>query len=984
MKTPVVARSRQAITRSLRLLVCAILVALVAVGCHAPLMQVRMPAAGSSQAGASNVDSGVKLSVGSPSDLPSRIASSAGQPTVPSSLFGQPYGAVSISLTWPAVPKYQTQAIPAGANSLRFRIIGDDGKDRLAVWFFRPQNGQLAVQNQVFFLPVETGMFVEARAYAQTQAQLGVPLATPSYNPMGMPDYAAYDASGNNFRVLAEGLQFNFSVTVLKQTPVQVTLDTTQLVAGIGGSGGFNFGGNPYYSNFLQDARFAEMTYPGALFHDHYGPNDAANLAAGQRDRLLFLDYPVFNNVPAPTERDMVELLTTDALEGNADNPSSVPFPEPVKLQMGGGSAPVTNANGDGNTPAFAVLSNPTKLTYLPGSPDTLFILQASTSTALNSVRYLQPVSASAIVNSLAAYNGDTSHSNPQGLVSISAVPGSDQLLAADVATHKIVIADASSSVAELLAGGGAATPSTTATPSLDVGFSDNLKCVASAGGSSFLVLDGSTVLRNVGGQIRIVAGQGGQSPSADPSDADANNLAFGSTRDMVFDSLQQYAYVADDIDQEIYRLGPMPGAIGSPVPFKNIGLSFEPIALATSPTNQHMLYALSSAGQVYAIDNPDSALPGAPTLVLDLSGQSFSVNGLTCGTDASGNDVLYVTTSENGGNVRWASPTNPPLANIQRMFAGGTFGGMTPLSFASADLYVGDGADLQAQIGDHLGGLQLNGTGYLNGPSYLSADSTGDIYIADTRNDRIREIQVSPDNPDDPIDILSLYRADLSLTPQQIAVNEPQGIDVDEYGDVFVSNTGNNVIDVWRPHCDSYESTTAWPIAGTSTGGYDDDNVNALLVQLKAPTAIRVERHANPTDGTPSRRRVFFIDSGNKRVRMLSPVQPNLTAPGACGDDPYFHYIISTVVGGGSGGDGTNAAQAALTAPEDLALDSRGYLYIADGPNIRRVDPVTGSISTIYTASSNLGSITVDDVHGDLYFTLAGQMTIRKILLPQ
>jgi hypothetical protein len=208
--------------------------------------------------------------------------------------------------------------------------------------------------------------------------------------------------------------------------------------------------------------------------------------------------------------------------------------------------------------------------------------------------------------------------------------------------------------------------------------------------------------------------------------------------------------------------------------------------------------------------------------------------------------------------------------------------------------------------------------------------------------------------------------------------------------GSLLICDTNNHQVAVWR-NCDkpfTYDIGLL-TIAGSGKNGLNFDNINARLVQLNGPRAVRVEQ--NPKSN-PSRRRVYFIDQ-SKRIRMLTPRNPlvvepfsgTTTASGFCpGGDPYFDYIISTIAGAGkeSADINVNAANVALDSPVDIALDSSGYVYVADGSKVRRIDPVIGSIATVFKAPNALTSISIDAERKELYFTMSNSVSIRKVFL--
>src|SRR5213593_2815483 len=205
-----------------------------------------------------------------------------------------------------------------------------------------------------------------------------------------------------------------------------------------------------------------------------------------------------------------------------------------------------------------------------------------------------------------------------------------------------------------------------------------------------------------------------------------------------------------------------------------------------------------------------------------------------------------------------------------------------------------------------------------LNYPGTVAVDAGGNIYIADTRNDRIRK--VSPSGMMTTIAGTGGGGFGGDGGPASLAMlNYPWGVTVVNNGNLFVADTLNQRIRRIGP--DGIIQTAA----GHGTRGFSGDGGPAVSAQLAEPSGVAVDGSGN----------LFIADTDNERIRKVTP-----------------EGIITTVVGNGMqgfSGDGGPALSAQLAYPNSVAVDGAGDLFIADTNNqrIRRVTP-DGIITTV------------------------------------
>jgi sugar lactone lactonase YvrE len=207
--------------------------------------------------------------------------------------------------------------------------------------------------------------------------------------------------------------------------------------------------------------------------------------------------------------------------------------------------------------------------------------------------------------------------------------------------------------------------------------------------------------------------------------------------------------------------------------------------------------------------------------------------------------------------------------------------------------------------------------------PRGVAVDANGNVYIADTGNQRIRKVDHSTGNI---ITIAGNGTAGFSGDNGPGAgamINYPRGVAVDAAGNVYFADTVNNRVRVIAP------SGVISTFAGNGTAGFAGDGATAVNAELNAPRGVVVDGSGN----------VLITDTGNNRVRRVD----------------HATGVITTIAGNGtagSTGDGSAATKAELSAPFGVAVDGGGNVFIADTGNQRiRVVNHQGLITTVVAA---------------------------------
>jgi hypothetical protein len=249
--------------------------------------------------------------------------------------------------------------------------------------------------------------------------------------------------------------------------------------------------------------------------------------------------------------------------------------------------------------------------------------------------------------------------------------------------------------------------------------------------------------------------------------------------------------------------------------------------------------------------------------------------------------------------------------------------------------------------------------------PTGIALDAAGNLYIADTLNNRIRKVNAAGVITTVAGSSREGFAGD-GAAATSASLKEPRAIAVGAEGVLYIADTGN--FRIRKVDANGVITT----LAGTGTSGFSGDGGAAASASLSTVHGLTVDAAGN----------VFFADSDNHRIRKVS-------ASGT----------ITTVAGNGGigySGDGMPATAATLAAPYGVAIDSSGRLFIADASNYRvRLVSADGTIFTyagtgIYGysgdgAAATAASITVPtsvalDAAGNLYLADRDNNRVRRV----
>jgi len=417
---------------------------------------------------------------------------------------------------------------------------------------------------------------------------------------------------------------------------------------------------------------------------------------------------------------------------------------------------------------------------------------------------------------------------------------------------------------------------------------------------------------------IETVAGSsavGDGGPAVAASLSDAEGVAVDAAGNI---------YIADANDHRIRKVandGTISTLAGDGFP----GFSGDGGPASAARLNTPYGIAVDRAGNLYIADLGNNRVRkiGFDGTITTVSGTDKFLAPRNVALDSAGN--LYV--SEFGGH------------RVRRVAA--IHGAITTIAGTGTAGFAGDGGSAK--------------TAQLNYPAGLAFDSAGNLYIADSSNNRVREILVSG------IITTVLGTGDPGATlPNQL--NVPTGLAIDSAGNLDVADSGNQRIQQLAPAgaiqtlpgagrglaADSkgdlliaggsqvFELSASLKLSTIAGGGsylFSGDGGPATSARLNSPVAIALDSKGD----------LYIADQKNSRVRMVDTTG-----------------TIRTIDGDGTFGSGAGE----LSAPGGVAVNSSGVLYIADQNN-DRIEAILSSGTTVTVAGTAVPGFNGDGLPG-------------------
>jgi uncharacterized protein (TIGR03437 family) len=211
-----------------------------------------------------------------------------------------------------------------------------------------------------------------------------------------------------------------------------------------------------------------------------------------------------------------------------------------------------------------------------------------------------------------------------------------------------------------------------------------------------------------------------------------------------------------------------------------------------------------------------------------------------------------------------------------------------------------------------------------INTPTGIRGDSAGNLYIADAGNQRIRKVNRSG--------IISTIAGNGSVgysgdggPAVDAGFYNPVRVAILPNGNILVADQSDHRVRLINSSTGIISTFAGNGIGTPETGAFSGDGGRAISASLNNPTAVAVNASGD----------VYISDQHNQRIRKVS-----------------LSGIITTIAGNGSagyGGDGGPATKATLNYPGGINVDAAGNVYFNDDLNFRTRKITTGgTISTI------------------------------------
>jgi sugar lactone lactonase YvrE len=319
----------------------------------------------------------------------------------------------------------------------------------------------------------------------------------------------------------------------------------------------------------------------------------------------------------------------------------------------------------------------------------------------------------------------------------------------------------------------------------------------------------------------------------------------------------------------------------------------------------------------------------GSTGTQVTISGTGFQTGAtVTFGSAAATNVVetggtQITATAPSGSGAVVLTVTNPDGGTAARA-TGFSYGGTTTgASTASSTITTAAGSGARGFLGD--GGPATSAE--LSGPSGVALAVDGSLFVADTANNRIRQISTSG-TIETVAGGASAGWVDGAATTVAL-LDQPRGVAVAASGALLIADTGNNAVR-------SFSSGQLTTVAGGGAAGNSGDGGLATAASFSSPHAVSIDAAGS----------VYVADTGNNRIRRIDASTRAVS-----------NFAGSPSGTAGFAGDGGPASSALFSGPQGLVVDeSSGIVYVSDTGNarVRRID--SAGVVTTFAGTGQAG----------------------------
>jgi len=527
--------------------------------------------------------------------------------------------------------------------------------------------------------------------------------------------------------------------------------------------------------------------------------------------------------------------------------------------------------------------------------------------------------------------------------------------------------------------------------------------------GNLYIADLGNARVRSVAldGTIATVAGGGLLPPGGANEGSAATAMALSAPRNVTWDGHGSF-YISDFTGQRVFLMAPggalttvagtgLAGSSGNGGPAVNAQVAY-PAALA-----------VDRAGALYIADTQNRAIRKVAKGIITAFAPAVTPTGLAF--DNFG--TLYI--ADSGAGEIIVMPLNaPPVAY--------PFSAQDVACASDSTLYA-----VSATVASHVsffgpsvvvagGGNLAHGDGgaatlaLLNHPAGVSVDGLGNVYIADRDNHRIRKIGLDGN-------ISTFAGAGLpggagdGGPATGALLNSPESATPDEFGNVYIADTGNHRVrmvtpgGVILPVNVAGLSSPVYALADANGNVFITDAGAGSVVELSAagvvsilakglasPRGLTLDANGNlyVTESVAGHVDRLNADGSLTRIGEGAWTTPQGIAAGPSGDlfvadaglEQILHIdasgAVSAIAGNGSAaftGDGGAALSASLKSPWDIAINSNGVVYIADLQNnrIRQLAPAAAAPLILLVSAVNAASLQPGPIAPGMLIDLAG-----------